>query len=235
MPRIFNKILNLRVSKGSQNIILKNYFTGILSTILATPCTAPFVGTAISIALTQNFVVTFFIFLSMALGKGLPYFIFIIYPNMINYLPKPGKWFFYLKYFFAFLLFLTILWLINIHFVSKDYLVTSESSWETFDREKVNKYLDNGESVFVDVTAKWCITCLVNKKLILDNQDVIDLFKNNKIRTLRADWTSRNNDILEYLKLYNRHGIPFNIFYTPENRQGIVFSEILSKANKRCY
>ncbi len=69
---------------------------------MATPCTAPFVGTAISVALSQNALYSILIFLFMGMGKSMPYIIFIVYPHIINFFPKPGKWFAYLKYFFCF-------------------------------------------------------------------------------------------------------------------------------------
>ena len=89
--------------------------------------------------------------------------------------------------------------------------------------------LENNNSVFVDVTAEWCLSCAVNKKLVLDQEDIKNLFKNRNIKTLRADWTSRDDNILEFLKSYNKYGIPFNILYTPSNPEGFIFSEILTK------
>ena len=106
-------------------------------------------------------------------------------------------------------------------------------NWEKFEYSKIKDYLENGDSVFVDITAKWCLTCAVNKKLVLDHKDMIDLFASNNIKMLQADWTSRNKQILDYLKKHNRHGIPFNILYTPENKKGYIFSEILSKSKIR--
>ena len=226
LPKIFNLFLKNKNFSQSTNTYLKNYFTGILSTLLATPCTAPFVGTAISVALSQNILFTILIFLFMGMGKSMPYLIFIVYPHIINLFPKPGKWFSYLKYFFSFLLMLTVLWLINILFTSKQ---TISDNWEEFEIQKINKYLDQGYNVFVDVTAKWCLSCAVNKKLVLDQEDIKNLFKSRDIKTLRADWTDRNNDILDYLNIYNKYGIPFNILYTASKPDGLVFSEILSK------
>ena len=162
----------------------------------------------------------------MGMGKSMPYIIFIVYPHIINFFPKPGKWFAYLKYFFAFLLMLTVLWLINILFTSKH---TISDNWEEFETYKINEYLDQGYNVFVDVTAEWCLSCAVNKKLVLDQEEIKNLFKNRDIKTLRADWTDRNDDILKYLNTYNKYGIPFNILYTTSNRDGFIFSEILSK------
>ena len=67
------------------NIFISNFFTGVLSTLLATPCTAPLVGTAISFALSQNYFLSILVFLLMGLGKSLPYLIFIIKPNILWY------------------------------------------------------------------------------------------------------------------------------------------------------
>ena len=226
LPKIFNQFLKNKNFSQNSNTYIKNYFTGILSTLLATPCTAPFVGTAISVALSQNVLFSILIFLFMGIGKSMPYLIFIVYPNIINFFPKPGKWFIYLKYFFSFLLMLTVLWLINILFTSKQ---TISDNWEEFEIHKINKYLDQGHNVFVDVTAKWCLSCAVNKKLVLDQEDIKKLFKSRDIKTLRADWTDRNNDILDYLNTYNKYGIPFNILYTTSKPDGFIFSEILSK------
>ena len=74
-----------------------NFFTGILSTLLATPCTAPLVGTAVSFALSQNYFFTIMIFFLMGLGKSSPYILFIIRPNILSNLPKPGSWTKYVK------------------------------------------------------------------------------------------------------------------------------------------
>ena len=113
----------------------------------------------------------------MGIGKSIPYLIFIVYPHIIDFFPKPGKWFAYLKYFFAFLLMLTVLWLINILFTSKQ---TTSDNWEKFEINKINEYLDQGYNVFVDVTAEWCLSCAVNKKLVLDQEDMKNLFKNKR-------------------------------------------------------
>ena len=226
LPRIFTFFNQTKKDDKNVNMYLKNYFTGILSTLLATPCTAPFVGTAVSVALTQNFLFSILIFLFMAIGKSMPYLIFIVYPQIINFFPKPGKWFVYLKYFFAFLLMLTILWLVNILLSKENNL---NENWEKFESTKINEYLSNGNSVFVDITAEWCLSCAVNKKLVLDQRDIQELFTKREIKTLRADWTNRDDAILKFLKTHNKYGIPFNIFYTPDNPKGFIFSEILTK------
>ena len=81
---------------------------------MATPCSAPFVGTAITAAFTQNYMTGMSIFLFMGIGMSLPYLVFALFPKLIKFLPKPGKWMIYVKYFLGLLLFATVIWLSNI-------------------------------------------------------------------------------------------------------------------------
>ncbi len=97
-----------------KNFYTKNFFNGFFATLLATPCSAPFIGTAVTAAFTQSASYTILIFLFMGIGMSLPYLIVIFFPKMVLKLPKPGIWTNYVKYFLAFLLFLTILWILNI-------------------------------------------------------------------------------------------------------------------------
>ena len=88
MPSIFNKLNNI----DFKNKYISAFFTGIISTALATPCSAPFVGTAISFAFTQNDLYTVFIFTALGLGFGIPYFLIMVAPGVLNIFPKPGLW-----------------------------------------------------------------------------------------------------------------------------------------------
>jgi len=88
------------------------FFQGVFATILATPCTAPFLGTASAFAFTQPASLTFLVFLFIGLGMALPYLVLAFNPNWLRYLPKPGAWMLRLKQFMGFLLLATLLWLI---------------------------------------------------------------------------------------------------------------------------
>ena len=92
----------------------KDFFNGFLTTLMATPCSAPFVGTAITAAFTQSMIMMLLIFLFMSFGLALPYLLVAIYPKLIFYFPKPGRWMLYLKYFLGLLLLLTLVWIGNI-------------------------------------------------------------------------------------------------------------------------
>jgi thiol:disulfide interchange protein len=87
------------------------FFQGVFATVLATPCTAPFLGTASAFAFAQPGWVTFLVFLFIGLGMALPYLLLAINPKWLQYLPKPGDWMLRLKQCMGFLLAGTLLWL----------------------------------------------------------------------------------------------------------------------------
>lgn len=89
-----------------------SFLTGVLAVIVASPCTAPFMGAAIGYALIQPSFVTLPIFISLGLGFCIPYLMLSVRPELISALPKPGQWMETLKEFFAFPMFATSLWLI---------------------------------------------------------------------------------------------------------------------------
>jgi suppressor for copper-sensitivity B len=106
--------LNSKISdaEGRKNIFIPNFLSGVLAVMLATPCSAPLLGSAITFALTEKIIDILLIFISIGIGFALPYFILILKPEMVKMLPKPGEWMNKIKKFFAFLIILTIFWLI---------------------------------------------------------------------------------------------------------------------------
>ena len=97
---------------GSNDNLIGSFSTGVLAVIVASPCTAPFMGAALGYALIQPSGVTLPVFSALGLGFAFPYFILSASPGLINYLPKPGSWMVTLKEFFAFPMFATSIWLI---------------------------------------------------------------------------------------------------------------------------
>ena len=89
-----------------------SFFTGVLAVVVASPCTAPFMGVALGFGLAQPTVVLLAIFLSLGLGLAFPYLIFALVPSWIRVLPKPGRWMSRVKQVMAFPLLATDLWLI---------------------------------------------------------------------------------------------------------------------------
>jgi suppressor for copper-sensitivity B len=86
-----------------------------------------------------------------------------------------------------------------------------------------------GEVVFVDVTADWCLTCKVNKSLVLDKGAVAARLAGGEIVAMRADWTKPNARIAAYLASFQRYGIPFNAVYGPGLPDGLALPELLTK------
>ncbi len=106
--------LNKKISKNESRgrIFIPNFLSGILAVMLATPCSAPFLGSAISFALTQNFAVILLIFMAIGCGFALPYFALILSPKLLHLLPKPGNWMNKAKQLMAGFLTATIIWLV---------------------------------------------------------------------------------------------------------------------------
>lgn len=88
------------------------FMTGALAVVVATPCTAPFMGAAIGYAVTQPPVMAFAVFMALALGFALPVAALSFAPGLLRLLPKPGRWMLVLKQAFAFPMFATAIWLI---------------------------------------------------------------------------------------------------------------------------
>ena len=97
---------------NSKNGYYSSFLTGVLAVVVASPCTAPFMGAALGYALIQPSGETIPIFLSLSLGFSLPYLLLAANPKLIDFLPKPGSWMVTLKEFFAFPMLATALWLL---------------------------------------------------------------------------------------------------------------------------
>ena len=89
-----------------------SFFTGVLATLVATPCTAPFMGSAVGFALTQNAAVALAVFASLGLGLALPFLILTLWPVALRALPRPGAWMETLKQILAFPVYATVAWLV---------------------------------------------------------------------------------------------------------------------------
>src|SRR3546814_18767602 len=86
-----------------------------------------------------------------------------------------------------------------------------------------------GQVVCVDVTAEWCITCQVNKKLVLDNEAVSARLDSPNVVRMRGDWTLPSDAISAYLAGFGRSGLPFIAVYGPGAPQGLALPEILTR------
>lgn len=256
------------------------FFTGILAVVVASPCTAPFMGTAIGYALTQNNAVALAIFASLGVGMALPLTLMAFIPKASRLLPKPGNWMVRLKEFFAYPLFATAIWLLwvlgkqtsptTMAWVLVGGLAIAFAFWcfkspkasikslgvisllgllalpysnvltpatdiqtgkyVPFSQKTLQEYRQEGQAVFIDLTADWCITCLVNEQTTLHTQEVQQAFADNNIIYMVGDWTNFNGEITALLETHQRSGVPLYLLYPPiKDAPPIILPQILSK------
>ncbi len=99
---------------GSGTGLGGSFFQGVFATLLATPCTAPFLGSALGFAFSQSAAIILAMFASVALGMALPYLLLSAQPGWMKFLPRPGAWMERLKQFMAFPLLATLVWILSI-------------------------------------------------------------------------------------------------------------------------
>ena len=101
--------------------------------------------------------------------------------------------------------------------------------WQPWSADKVQSLQAANQPVFVDFTAAWCVTCQVNKRTTLSNQEVLDAFAQRKVQLLRADWTRQDPAITQALHTLGRNGVPVYVLYAP-GKAPVVMTELLSKS-----
>jgi thiol:disulfide interchange protein len=256
-----------------------SFFSGILATVVATPCSAPFLGAAIGAAIALPAIPFFTAFAAMAIGLSTPYLVLSIFPKLIDLLPRPGAWMESFKQGMSFLLFATagyLLWVYagqidldnllnpifglsaiaaaawiygrwNLPHLAKRsrvigvtlaltlaiaglFLVKppkpSSLEWQVWSPEKVEEIIKEGKPVYIDFTAKWCVTCQANKKFAY-TEEVIALANKKQVVFLKADKTKPNPTIETKLRELNRTAIPVNVLMIP-GQEPVITPEILT-------
>ncbi|MFN7094984.1 MAG: protein-disulfide reductase DsbD family protein, partial [Burkholderiales bacterium] len=277
-----NRLNNLLSEQ--KNAYVGSFLSGMFATLMATPCSAPFLGTAVSIAFLQSTGVMVSIFTMIGIGMSTPYWLLYFFPQWVSYLPKPGKWMLIVKNSLGLLLLATAIWLLFVlsnqlgntaailvflcclllrmvlqlrsSFLKNPWLKLGSiisiillafvlpfklhtlntarqhqvsSIWQPLQEANIAAYVAKGKIVVVDVSADWCLTCKMNKMLVLNQADILDYLRSPDIIAMRGDLTSPNPTIMAYLKKHNRYAIPFTAIYGPNAPQGLVLPEVLSK------
>ena len=101
--------------------------------------------------------------------------------------------------------------------------------WTPFSPEGVEKAREAGQPVFIDFTASWCINCKVNEKAVLNTAPISAAFKERGVLTMKADWSSADPVITEWLKKFNRIGVPVYVLYRSGEASPVVFPELLTQ------
>jgi thiol:disulfide interchange protein DsbD len=268
------------------------FFTGVLATIVATPCTAPFMGAALGFALIAPEPVAIGIFLALGLGLAAPYLAATMLPGWQRVLPRPGAWMDLVKQALAFPLYATVAWLIWVliqevgpgqslaalfgmvlvgfaawiygrtrlaaplaralgagfamaGFAAAVMLASSFTSagrtmataaaqhrlaYEPFTAARLAALEAAGKPVFVNLTADWCVTCLINERVALDSERVHQAFAARGIVALKGDWTNRNPEITALLQQFGRSGVPLYLLYGGKG-EPVILPQILTAAS----
>jgi DsbC/DsbD-like thiol-disulfide interchange protein/cytochrome c biogenesis protein CcdA len=259
-----------------------SFFTGMLAVVVATPCTAPFMGTAIGVVLGQPAWAVFAVFTSLALGLAAPFVLLSYQPTLMKALPRPGAWMEKLKEFFAFPLAATVLWLLWVlgMQIGIDGLVVAaggllmiffsiwlgrrltgpfgrtaawlalavgcliavsslrwggeggagqeQGGWMPYSEATLAEALESGSPVFIDFTAAWCLTCQVNKSLVLDRTGMRNFFAEEGVTLIRADWTNHDPEITAALERHGRIGVPLYLAYPAGQKEARILPQILT-------
>ena len=282
-------LMNIGSSLNTQNGKVGSFLTGILATVVASPCTAPFMAPAIGYALSENILITLVVFQGLALGLSAPFLLIAFFPPLFKFLPRPGGWMNTLKEFLAFPMYAACGWLVWVGAQLSDnsglgiiifgLILISISCWlfgrrvegilfkstiniiivlflslaliiplnenfnkgseidasaldndnsEEFSQEYLEILLDEKKPVLINFTAAWCITCIVNEKNVLSDNEVLESFKNNGVTYLKADWTKRSKKISRAIESYNRSGIPLYVLYREDGSYKLL-NQILTK------
>jgi thiol:disulfide interchange protein DsbD len=111
-------------------------------------------------------------------------------------------------------------------------VATADRDWAPFTPETVTALTASGRPVFVDFTAAWCVTCQVNKRLVLNADDVRAEFVAKKVALVRADWTRRDPAITQALAALGRSGVPVYVLYRP-GKEPLLLPEVLQRSTMR--
>lgn len=273
---------------ASQGGITGSFFTGALAVVVATPCTAPFMGGAIAVALAAPAPQTLAIFLAMGGGLALPYALLAFFPGVARRMPRPGPWMDRLKQGLAFPMYAAAAWLVwvlsrqsgadGVLTALAALLLLSVAAWmlgaaqrgaapgrvwrggalillltavsvvgsaprvsegsataasspgesEPYSPARLTDLRAKGLPAFVNMTAAWCVTCLMNERIALSTVEVRQAFAQRGITYLKGDWTRSDPDITEFLREHGRDGVPLYVFYPPGGASPVVLPQILT-------
>lgn len=221
-----------KISKVSahQNKI-STFITGFFAVLIASPCTAPFMGIAVGYTLTQPLIMYFPVFAAMGIGYALPFTLAGFFPRFLHMMmPKSGRWMMVIKKILAIPVFLTCVWLgwLLWHQINISITEQNELEWQEYDEAEIQNLRNDGESVLIDFTAKWCLTCLLNEKLVLSSDEFENLVKEKNIYLFKADWTNESAEITQALAQYGRNSIPLYVYYDGESEEAKILPQLLT-------
>ncbi|EPP31011.1 thioredoxin family protein, partial [Chlamydia psittaci C1/97] len=117
------------------------------------------------------------------------------------------------------------------HFVeaTETVAVQENNVWQPFSATKLAQLRKEGQAVFVNFTAKWCLTCQMNKPVLYASA-VQEMFKKHGVVTLEADWTRKDPGITEELARLGRASVPSYVYYPADQSDPIVLPEKITQS-----
>jgi len=289
--------------------IVGSFFTGLLAVLVATPCTAPFMGVAVAAGLAAPSYVTVLVFVMMGLGLAAPYVMIASVPMLAGLLPRPGAWMQVFRQALAFPMYAAAVWLLwvlgqeagpdGVLATGVGLVLLGFAAWvlglvqslrlrarrlgtglallavlaalamlpaiqllegqsqmgqfqtgqrsdgqrqgmdaagapfgaEPFTAETLARLRAEGRPVFVNITAAWCVTCLVNERVALDTTAVHAVFARHHVAYLKGDWTRQDPALTAFLRQHRRDGVPLYIFYPADGGAPVVLGQILTEGD----
>ena len=109
--------------------------------------------------------------------------------------------------------------------------VDQEPKWQPYSPERLAQLRGKGQPVFINLTADWCITCLVNERTTLDTEAFYQTLEQNNIAYLKGDWTDSDPAITKLLNQYQRSGVPLYLLFPRGMKEAHILPQILVKAS----
>lgn len=272
------------------------FLSGAFLVLLSASCTAPYLGTALGIALAGSFADIWLALLFVGLGLAFPYVLIALYPEVAKSMPRPGKWMNRIFWMMSVLVAATLCWLVgilaaqsaaseiwhwggyilaalvvlafrkavlieigkleNLEMQRRAYfrfnvifgvilgaLVvgsiidtknaaaerrrTVEQTYQTqIDFQKIKNIVGTGGKVLVKVGADWCLTCKYNDWFVFNDGEIKNIMSRGNFVLEEVDWTEYNPQVLDFMKKFGRHGIPFYVLFSPKFPEGVVLPEL---------
>jgi thiol:disulfide interchange protein len=281
-------------SGTGQNLAMRgglagSFFTGLLAVLVATPCTAPFMGAAIAGALAAPPSVTILVFLAMGAGLAAPYLLLATWPSLARAAPRPGNWMEIFRQILAFPMYAASVWLIwviaqemgpqGVLATASGIVLIGFAAWglglsqtleavrarrfarsaafaallgaiavlgsiatapsstsplaeagaEVFTPARLAALRAEGKPVFVNMTAAWCVTCLLNERVALGSTDVRQAFAARGVTYLKGDWTRQDPAVTDFLRSHGRDGVPLYVFFPAKDGAPKLLPQILTE------
>lgn len=261
-----------------------DFFTGVLAVVVASPCTAPLMGSALAFAFAASPALALTVFLALGLGLALPFLLIGFVPALAKRLPRPGAWMETLKQALAFPMYLTAVWLLwvlgqqrgvdALGYALAGIVVLALALWRwekarwgggtaarvlalallalalwplwkipalaaptaaeaatngsaPYSAARLDALRAEGRTVFVNMTADWCVTCKFNEKRVLDTDGFRSLLARHDAVYMKGDWTNVDPAITAFLEAHGAVGVPLYVVIAP-GRPDTVLPTVLT-------